>query len=205
MSFLTTQVNSRLANPGLFEAQVKNYFRKSNNIVQQNKTIADRVMYDGKFCGAATNTVNLFTGTYSNLYCNLEGSYVRPSSEHVLIYGIRFWTASQEQGEFDAGNAEWTKGFTDTFNPLSAAEAPMVPFPYVDVSLVCNGVTYLQNVTGSDWDSNLMTASKGVLWLNNLIVWPGQTTLEVTVSTSSEENFPDASAIRCDLVGIGLI
>jgi len=42
MSFLTPQVSSRLANPGLFENQIRNYFRASNNVVQQSKTIADR-------------------------------------------------------------------------------------------------------------------------------------------------------------------
>ena len=54
MSFLAPQTSSRLANPGLFENQIRNYFRASNNVVQQSKTIADRQIFDAKNCDGAT-------------------------------------------------------------------------------------------------------------------------------------------------------
>jgi len=56
-----------------------------------------------------------------------------------------------------------------------------------------------------DMDSDLATMSRGTLYLNNPIVWPGQTTLELTFKTAQDTAYPANYAIRAELLGIGLI
>ncbi len=219
MSFLTPQVSSRLANPGLFEDQIRNYFRASNNVVQQSKTIADRPIYDAKNCDALTE-VSLFTGSYNQTVTNLEGSYVQPSSEHVIIYGIQFHTDNgTSAANFAGGQCVWQKGFTTgnnpIFTPTTAAQPATgagtadidseIPAPALNVTLQTNGVVYLRDVWGGDWDSDLITQARGTLYLNVPVIWAGQTSLEVTVATQDGSAFPSNYNIRCELMGIGLI
>ncbi len=207
MSFLAPQVSSRLANPGLFEQQIKNYFRASNNIVQQDKTIADRIIYDAKSVDAQSS-VEFFTGTYNQFLTNLEGSYVRPASEHIIIYGIAFYTDNgTADDQVETGNAVWQEGFTTGNNPIATGDSTSeLPAPHLDVSLTCNGVVYLNDVWGMDWDSDLATYSRGKLLLNNPIVWPGQTQLTVEVKLGEEgTKFPAKYSIKCELISVGLI
>jgi len=206
MSFLTPQTSSRLANPGLFEEQIRNYFRASNNVVQQSKTIADRTIYDAKFVTGNT-TATLFSGTYVQGVTNLEGSYVRPASEHVIIYGIRVFTDNgTSEASFLAEGSVWQKGFTTGNNPISTGDTNSeIPAPGIEVSLICNGVQYLNDVWGMDMDSDLATMSRGTLYLNNPIVWPGQTSLELTFNTAQDAVYPANYAIRAELLGVGLI
>ena len=209
MSFLAPQTSSRLANPGLFENQIRNYFRASNNVVQQSKTIAGRQIFDAKNCDGATE-VTLFSGTYNQEVTNLEGSYVRPSSEHVIIYGIRVFTDNgTTTANFNAGDCVWQKGFTTGNNPIATGDTSSeLPAPAINVTLVCNGVVYLQSVWGMDMDSDIGTMARGVLFLNNPIVWPGQTSLELTFSlqqSSIGSVYPANYSVRADLLGVGLI
>lgn len=217
MSYLTPQAAARLANPGLFEEQIRNYFRASNNVVQQSKTIADRYIYDAKNCDGQTE-INLFTGAYNQNVTNLEGSYVQPSSEHVIIYGMKFHTDNgTTAANFADGLCDWQLGFTTGNNPIFSAGGGAtpsgdtadltseLPAPALNVSLETNGVVYLRQVWGGDWDSDLITASRGVLYLNVPIIWAGQTSLSVTVSTQEGTDFPANYNIRCELLGIGLI
>jgi hypothetical protein len=206
MSFLTPQVSSRLANPGLFENQIRNYFRASNNVVQQSKTIADRPIYDAKNCDGQTE-VSLFTGAYNQVVTNLEGSYVQPSSEHVIIYGIMFHTDNATPtANFALGECVWQKGFTTGNNPVTTGDTNSeLPAPALNITLQTNGVVYLREVWGGDWDSDLITQSRGVLYLNVPVIWAGQTSLEVTVATQDGSAFPLNYSIRCELLGIGLI
>jgi len=206
MSFLTPQVSSRLANPGLFENQIKNYFRASNNVVQQSKTIADRPIYDAKNCDSATE-VTLFSGNYNQVVTNLDGSYVQPSSEHVIVYGIMFHTDNgTTASDFSQGSCIWQKGFTTGNNPVTTGDTNSeLPAPGLNVTLQTNGVVYLREVWGGDWDSDLITQSRGVLYLNVPVIWAGQTSLEVTVATQDGSVFPTNYNIRCELLGIGLI
>jgi len=206
MSFLTPQVSSRLANPGLFEDQIRNYFRASNNVVQQSKTIADRPIYDAKNADAQTE-VTLFTGNYNQNVTNLEGSYVQPSSEHVIIYGIMFHTDNgTTTANFDLGGCVWQKGFTTGNNPIATGDTNSeLPAPALNVSLTTNGVVYLREVWGGDWDSDLATASRGILYLNVPVIWAGQTSLELTVATQDGKAFPANYSIRAELLTIGLI
>lgn len=209
MSFLATQTSSRLANPGLFENQIRNYFRASNNVVQQSKTIADRQIFDAKSCDGLTE-VTLFSGSYNQAVTNLEGSYVRPSSEHVIVYGIRVFTDNgTDQSTFSQGDCVWQKGFTTGNNPIATGDINSeIPAPAINVSLTCNGVVYLNDVWGMDMDSDIATMSRGTLYLNNPIVWPGQTSLELTFSLQQSSNgvtYPSNYSLRADLLGVGLI
>jgi len=206
MSFLTPQVSSRLANPGLFENQIRNYFRASNNVVQQSKTIADRPIFDAKNCDGQTE-VTLFSGDYNQVVTNLEGSYVQPSSEHVIIYGMMFHTDNgTATASFNTGQCVWQKGFSTGNNPISTGDADSeIPAPALNVSLQTNGVVYLREVWGMDWDSDLITQSRGILYLNVPVIWAGQTNLEVTVATQDGSVFPNNYSIRCTLLGVGLI
>ena len=66
----------------------------------------------------------------------------------------------------------------------------------------------MQSVWGMDMDSDIGTMARGVLFLNNPIVWPGQTSLELTFSlqqSSIGSVYPANYSVRADLLGVGLI
>ena len=124
---------------------------------------------------------------------------MQPSSEHVIIYGIQFHTDNgTTAANFAGGQCVWQKGFTTGNNPIFTPTTAAQP-------ATTAGVVYLRDVWGGDWDSDLITQSRGTLYLNVPVIWAGQTSLEVTVATQDGSAFPSNYNIRCELMGIGLI
>ena len=85
---LPLTIQKRLASPGKLENEFLNFLRKANAPIDQSKTIAYQVLTDSKLTGGQNN-VEFFTGDFVQNRTNIDGSYIRPSSEHFLIYGIR--------------------------------------------------------------------------------------------------------------------
>ena len=89
------QIQKRFANPGDLERNFMNYIDKANLVVSASKTIALQCLYD---CKSVNNfqSVDFFTGAYDPLRTNIEGDFVRPSSDtnlslflvkYILIFG----------------------------------------------------------------------------------------------------------------------
>jgi len=203
---LPIQIQKRFANPGQLENAFINFLTKANLPIQQSKTISSQVLYDAKRVDGF-QSVELFTGNYDPARTNIEGDYVRPASEHFLIYGIMASYCTQTDAEVSNGQFQWKKGFTsdDAF-----ADAPAVPFQNCQISLQTNSVQYLKRIPSTEWDGELKTDDSGWCKLNTPILWSGQTSLVLTIETNDQSiTFPVSAGnqtfVRFDLYGIGLI
>ena len=201
------QIQKRFANPGDLERNFMNYIDKANLVVSASKTIALQCLYD---CKSVNNfqSVDFFTGAYDPLRPNIEGDFVRPSSEHFLIYGIM---ASYAEKTSDADSADgkfnWVKGFTTS---QRFADLPANPLQNAQVSIEVNSVRYLKFVPTTEFDGELGTKMNGYMFLNTPILWPGQQSLRLTLQTNDQSIlFPNVAGeqfvVRFDLFGIGLI
>ncbi len=208
---LPLQIQRRLANPSKLERDFMNFLELANAPVDQSKTIAESVLYDAKLV-TGQSRVSFFTGEFDPALSNLEGSYIRPSSEHFLIYGIiGYFTPKGIEGT-DVGNKKfkWTKGFNSS--DINADQSPGSPFQYFNVSVTVNSVQLLKNVPSQDFDSEVKISSEsGGLLLNQPILWQGETQLELTITTADPSlTFPGVPGeeeffIRFDLLGLQLI
>ncbi len=208
---LPLQIQRRLANPSKLERDFMNFLELANAPVDQSKTIAESVLYDAKLV-TGQSRVSFFTGEFDPALSNLEGSYIRPSSEHFLIYGIiGYFTPKGIEGT-DVGNKKfkWTKGFNSS--DINEDQSPGSPFQYFNVSVTVNSVQLLKNVPSQDFDSEVKISSEsGGLLLNQPILWQGETQLELTITTADPSlTFPGVPGeeeffIRFDLLGLQLI
>ena len=204
---LPLQIQKRFANPGKLENDFMNYITKANLPVQQSKTIATQVLYDAEQV-STFQSVEFFTGNFVQNLTNIEGDFVRPASEHFLIYGIMASYCDVTTAQATAGQFQWLKGFT---SGQAFGDAPEIPFQNAQVSIQVNSVRYLKYVPTTEWDGELKTDASGWCYLNTPILWPGQTSLNLTLETNAQNiTFPQPAQgsqtfVRFDLYGIGLI
>ena len=194
---LPKEIIRRFLNPGALEKEFINYLEKSKAPINQDKTIATQVLYDARPTGVGETSVTLFTGNYNQAQTNIDtGSYVRPESEHFLIYGIRFYVANDTN---DVDQATWLRG---EYNQLPSINNSVF-------SLVCNSVQYLKNVPIDQFNQDLIASEnegRGTLWIDEPILWEGQTELSIQWRTLTQGGIEEEDiCIRFDLVGIGLI
>ena len=199
------QIQKRFANPGKLENDFMNYLSKANLPVQQSKTIATQVLYDAKRVDTF-QSIEFFTGNFQQNLTNIEGDFVRPASEHFLIYGIMASFCEFRNGA-TSGDFPWIKGFTSQ-GPFN--DNQFVPFQNAQVSIEVNSVRYLKYVPTTEWDTETKDKSSGWCYLNTPILWPGQTQLKLTLETNDNSIiFPaqqdSQTFVRFDLYGIGLI
>lgn len=201
------QIQKRFANPGKLERDFMNYISKANLPVQQSKTISTQVLYDCKRVDGF-QSVEFFTGQFVQNLTNIEGDFVRPASEHFLIYGIMASVVNASDANVGNGQLQWQKGFTSA---VAFNDQPAVPFQNAQVSIQVNSVRYLKYVPTTEWDGELKTDSSGWCKLNTPILWPGQTSLVLELQTNAQNiTFPQTAQgvqtlVRFDLYGIGLI
>jgi hypothetical protein len=192
---LPKEIIKRFLHPGQMEKDFMNYLKKSKAKVNQDKTLATNVLYHAVPVVTGDVQAQFFTGQYINTNTNIDGgSFVRPESEHFLIYAIRLYNGDAAQPI----DSNYTRGGNSSSTGLSNAV----------VSLVCNSVQELKNVPLDQFDTDLYASAgqwRGTLLLDEPILWEGQTELEMTLRTKDPAGFSIDQALRFDLVGIGLI
>jgi len=203
---LPIQIQKRFANPGKLENDWMNYLEKANLPVTQSKSIAMQVLYDAKRVDGF-QSIEFFTGNFDATLTNIEGDFVRPMSEHFLIYGIMASYCTVSDADAADGKFDWVKGFT---TQAQFTDTPTFPFQNAQVSIMTNSVRYMKYIPTTEWDGELATDSNGVLKLNTPILWSGNTSLKLTLQTNDLNIiFPldegNKTFVRFDLIGLGLI
>ena len=205
---LPLTIQKRLANPGKLENEFLNFLRQANAPIDQSKTIAYQTLYSCKVC-TGENQVDFFTGNFVQNQTNIDGAFVRPSSEHFLIYGIRGYTADLVPSpELTNFNIPFRKGFTsaDAF-----ATNPTQPFTQSQISLQVNSVRLNKYIPLTEFDNNETAGSRGTMYLDQPVLWQGQTELKLTLETNSPDivfagtSGEAETVIRFDLFGLALI
>jgi len=205
---LPLTIQKRLANPGKIENEFLNFLRQANAPIDQSKTIAYQCLYDSKLV-TGENQVDFFTGNFVQNRTNIDGAYVRPSSEHFLIYGIRASYVTLFPAE-EVTN--WNLGFARGFTSADAfASQPQQPFTQSQISVQVNSVRLNKYIPLTEFDNNETAGSRGTIYLDQPILWQGQTEMKITLETNSPDIvFPGTtgeaeSAVKFDLFGLALI
>jgi hypothetical protein len=186
---LPASIRKRFAQPGLMERQFLDYLEQANLRIDNSKTIASQSLYHQ--INVTGNTVTeFFTGEFLNADTNVPGSnFVRPQSEHFVIYGIRILTGTSDTETdvyYNAGNPSADAGLSNSV-----------------LTVTNNNVTELKNYPLAEALSDLTTRDQSLILLDEPIIWGGQTELKATLNLKA--SLYTALAVRVELVGIGLI
>jgi len=206
---LPLTIQKRLASPGKLENEFLNFLRKANAPIDQSKTIAYQVLTDAKVVGGQNN-VEFFTGDFVQNRTNIDGSFIRPSSEHFLIYGIRGYFNKEVPGaDLTNFNIPFKRGFTS----LDAIGQEIEPsITQAQMSINVNSVRLNKYIPLTEFDNQETAGSRGTMFLDQPILWQGQTELKLVVETANPSIlFPEnalgdsISVMRFDVFGLGLI
>jgi len=192
---LPVEIAARLKFPGRIEKAFLNYLEKSGAKVNQSKTIASQILYHQKET-LGQNSVDFFTGQSIGDDTNINGSFIRPESEHFVIYAIKCYLT--DNGGTPTADRVYENGILGNALLVDAVNLNAV------FSLTVNSVRLLKNVPLTEFDALSVTETAGYLLLNEPILWEGQTELKLNVKAKPGETFNDES-LRFELIGMGLI
>ena len=188
---LPDAIRRRFANPGELEKQFLSYLDAAGLEVNQSKTIAQVDYYDQK--AITQDVTQFFNGTFNPALTNIQGaSFVRPESEHVVIYAIRI---STNVGGASPSGVFYTPGILGN-GPLDNCV----------MTINNNKVTDLNVYPLGEALDGLTTKDQGLILLDEPIIWSGQTSLIVSIQKLDPAiPFTAATNVRVSLIGIGLI
>jgi len=183
---LPNSIRQRFASPGKLENEFLNYLEKANLTFDNSKTIASQTLYH-----QATMTANgyvFFDGDFVQAETNVPGSnFIRPQSEHFVIYAIRIETAADQ-----------------TVNPFVPGTNTNLPLNNSVITINNNNVTELKNFPCSEALGALFTKDLGLITLDEPIIWGGSTQLTINLKPK-QGAFVPPFAVRIKLIGIGLV
>lgn len=187
---LPEAIRKRFAAPGQIEREFLGYLEEAGLEINQSKTIASVVYYHQQVV-TADNTP-FFNGTFDDANTNIQGSsFVRPESEHFVIYAIR---VSSNVGGTSPSEAFYVPG-------LSGVAA----LSNSTMTINNNKVTDLNVYPLAEALSSLTTKDIGLIMLDEPIIWAGQTSLILTLQKLGLATFAANTHVRFSLIGIGLI
>lgn len=186
-SFILKQI----FNPKTFEEAFKAYLKLGDASFETSKTLQPVVYQHARALGA-TNNASFFDGdgAVSNTSLNnMTGeNFVRPNTEHALIYAIRL---------ADGIGADLT---AISFTPGLTA-SPQIANGQMTVQT--NSQVALKKYIPSESLSGLTTRDQGIIMLSQPIWWLGQTDLEFSFATANGANTPANYALEVKLLGLG--
>lgn len=174
--------------PGAFEEAFLAYIEAAELKIDNSKTIAYQVLYQKKDV-SAVNNAQFFTGQIDATLTNVPASnFTRPQTEHFLIYGIRVASVA---------------GVVTAFmTPGQSADPAM---NNTVMTITNNKIVVLNQFPFSEMLDGLTTNDQGVIWLDEPILWAGQTELNIALTVKAGLSFPAAFAMQISLIGIGLV
>ena len=199
---LPIQIERRLEQPKKLEQDFINYLLSANCPIDNSKTIATNVLYHG-LEGVGSSVLQFFTGQFVQNQTNIVGQFIRPQSEHFLIYGIRGYYAQVDEAPVNF-LIPWQRGFSNT-----TPNAPLTSLPQLinaTIDITTNGVLQVKNLPLAEFNNDLTTKDRGSCFLDQPIVWEAQTSLILELNTNDTAvAIKTGTYIRFDLVGLGLV
>ena len=200
---LPIQIERRLEQPKKLERDFINYLLSANCPIDNSKTIATNVLYHG-LVGSGSSVMQFFTGAFVENQTNIVGQFIRPQSEHFLIYGIRVYWASEAPEVPGTFQTDWQRGFSNTTPNAALTGDPVLTNATIDITT--NGVLQIKALPLTEFNNDLTTKDRGTCFLDQPIVWEAQTSLILEANTNDTTiQFNSSNAFRFDLVGIGLV
>lgn len=179
-------VQKQFANPDGLQDNFMNFLSENNLKFTTSKTLMSVSFYDQLNVGLVTQA-QFYQGAATPARTNVGSSFDRPVSEHVAIYAIRI---------FEGLNANITQ------TVWTASNNAVATLQNATMSIVNNGVRVLRKYPLTDFLADLTTKDHGLVMLDEVMLWAGNTEMEVTVEF---DNAPILNTnLRVELVGYGL-
>lgn len=178
-----------IAAPGQIESQVKAYFSAAKYAIDNDKTIAGTKYYHWQSV-AGVNNLQYFTGVLVPAQTNVPANnFVRPQSEHQLIYGLRVESAVT----VDPAENDWTPGCIDAWGKNCV------------FTITSNGVVMVKDIPMSEALENLTTSDNGLITFAVPWIWGGQEELVISVRNKDGVNGPTNTKYKLTLQAMGLV
>jgi hypothetical protein len=187
---LPEAIRKRFAEPGRLEKEFLAYLKKAGLKINQSKTIAQLEYYHQ--LAMTQDVTQFFSGNFDEELTNIQGaSFVRPESEHMVIYAIRIKT---NIGGAAPDGVYYTPGILSN-GPLDNSV----------ITINNNKVTDLNVYPLGEALDGLTTKDQGLILLDEPIIWAGQTSMIASVQKLTSVAFTANTNLRFGVIGIGLI
>jgi len=185
---LPNSILNRLKRPAQMEEDFLKYLIAAGATITNSKTIASVSYYHQIALGGLTSA-DYFTGELITGNTNLA-AFVRPQTEHVIIYAIKAWQGDNDVEVFES---QWIAGVADATLQNST------------FTITNNSEVELKNYPMVDFHTDLTTKDQGTIFLDEPIIWLGQNELKLSLKAPPTLTFDVAVPIRFELIGLGLI
>jgi len=192
MQLIPSLVIQHLENPARIEKLFIAYIKAAELTIDSSKTIAGIAYYHKIQFTLAQTTVDFFKGAFDETLTNMPGnSFIRPQSEHSLIWAIR-WESVINASVTDN---VWTPG-------VSASGF----LTNLQMTITTNSEVKIKEIPLSEALSDLTVRDDGVYPLPEPIFWGGQQDFTVEARNGEGLGAPTATQnLKCTLIGMGLI
>ena len=192
MQLIPSLVIQHLQNPARIEELFIKYIKAAELTIDSSKTIAGIAYYHKRQFVTGQLSVEFFKGDFDSSLTNMPGnSFIRPQSEHSLIWAIR-WESVLDQSVTDN---IWLPGVT-----VSAF------LNNLEMTITTNSEVKIKEIPLSEALSDLTVRDDGVYPLAEPIFWGGQQDFIVEAENGEGLGAPDDQQnLKCTLIGMGLI
>ncbi len=191
MQLIPSLVLQHLQNPAKIEELFVQYIKKANLTIDSSKTIAGVAYYHKVQAVVGATSMQFFKGTYNADETNMPGnSFIRPQSEHLLIWAIRWETAASAT----LTDNVWLPGVTISGWANNT-----------EMTITTNSDVKIKDFPLSEALSDLTVRTDGVIPLAEPIFWGGQQDFVVDVVNGENAGAPANQNFKCTLIGMGLI
>lgn len=190
MQLIPSLVLASLQNPAHIQELFINYIKKANLTISNSKTIAGVAYYHKKQFAIGQTQDTWFSGPFVQTATNISGgSFVRPESEHLLIWAIRVETQINQ-----LLTAIWVPGTTTS-----------AWMNNTQMTITTNSEVKYKKFPLSEALADLTVRENGVIPLPEPLFWGGQQELSIVVENGEAVVAPDKQFMKLTLIGLGLI
>jgi hypothetical protein len=192
MQLIPSLVLQHLSNPANIEELFIKYIERAGLRIDSSKTIAGVAFYHKRQFAAAATSQKFFSGTYINAETNMPGnSFIRPQSEHVLIWAIRVETATGA----DLFDLIWLPGSGNGSNFMQNT----------NMTVTTNSEVKIKSYPLSEALNDLTVRENGIIPLSEPIFWGGQQDFVIDVVGQGGKSAVATDNMKLTLIGLGLI
>jgi len=190
MQLIPSLVLQSLQNPAHVQQLFINYIKKANLTITNSKTIATVAYFHKRAFTVGQTSTTFFSGAFDSTETNVPGnSFVRPESEHFLIWAIRV-----ECNIASLKNSVWIPGVNLTGFLNNTV-----------MTLTTNSEVKLKKFPLSEALSDLTVRDNGIIPLSEPIFWGGQQELSAVVENAENTVAPANQYMKMTLIGLALI
>jgi len=189
MQLIPSLVLQHLANPEKIEDLFIAYIIKAGLRIDASKTIAPIAYFHKQVWVLGDAQKTYFSGDFVSNLTNMPGnSFIRPQSEHSLIWAMRV-----EQGSgFDPLDTQWIPGLTSNF------------FLGCEYTITTNSEVKQKDLPLSEALSDLTVRDNGLIPFAEPIFWGGQQDFKIDVINTGGV-IAASTNLKLTLIGLGLI